>query len=106
MYVSSVSSAFRHMLQVLSLDVSKVDKVLHLPRFLLPCSVSPPPSAEWALPYSPLLNAGDVQNYVGARNDVKMRALGRLYYKTYRLYPKRKENRGILILVCLYVGSY
>ena len=38
MYVSSISSAFRRMLQVLYLDVSKVDRLLHLPsRFLLPC---------------------------------------------------------------------
>jgi hypothetical protein len=37
MHVSSVSSVFRRMLQVLHLDVSKVDYVLHLPpRLLLP----------------------------------------------------------------------
>ena len=34
MHVSSVSSAFRRMLQVLRLDVSKVDRVLHLPPHL------------------------------------------------------------------------
>jgi hypothetical protein len=38
MHVSSVSSAFKHMLQVLYLDVSKVDWMLYLsPRFLLSC---------------------------------------------------------------------
>ena len=37
MHVSSVSSAFRHMLQVLHLDVLEVDRVLHFPpRLLLP----------------------------------------------------------------------
>jgi hypothetical protein len=34
-HVSSVSSVFRRMLQVLRLDVSKVDRVLHLPPRLL-----------------------------------------------------------------------
>jgi hypothetical protein len=34
-HVSSVSSAFRRMLQVLCLNVSKVDQVLHLPPRLL-----------------------------------------------------------------------
>jgi hypothetical protein len=37
MYVSSVPSAFRRMLQVLHLNVSKVDRVLHL----LPCLLLP-----------------------------------------------------------------
>jgi hypothetical protein len=37
MHVSNVSSDFRRMLQMLHLDVSKLDRVLHLhPRFLLP----------------------------------------------------------------------
>ena len=35
MHVPSVLSAFRRMLQVLYLDVSKVDRVLHLPPHLL-----------------------------------------------------------------------
>jgi hypothetical protein len=36
MHVSSVSSTFKGMLQVLHLNVSKVDQILHLPpRFLL-----------------------------------------------------------------------
>jgi hypothetical protein len=45
-HVSSVSSVFRRMLQVLYLDVSKIDQVLHLPpRLLLPrLSVS---SSSW-----------------------------------------------------------
>ena len=34
-HVSSISSAFRRMLQVLYLNVSKVDRVLHLPSRLL-----------------------------------------------------------------------
>jgi hypothetical protein len=38
MYVLSVSSAFIRMLQVLHLDVSQIDRTLHLPpRLLLPC---------------------------------------------------------------------
>jgi hypothetical protein len=46
MHVSSVSSIFRHMLQMLHLDVSKVDQVLH---FRPPVSVSPhPPDAGWS----------------------------------------------------------
>ena len=37
MHVSNVSSTFRRMLQVLHLNVSKLDRVLHLPlRFVLP----------------------------------------------------------------------
>ena len=46
MHVLSVSSVVRHMLQVLHLDVSKVDRVLHLPpRLLLPrLGVSSSPS--------------------------------------------------------------
>jgi hypothetical protein len=37
-YISSVLSVLRHILQVLYLDISKVDRVLHLPpRLLLPC---------------------------------------------------------------------
>jgi hypothetical protein len=35
MYVSSVSSVFRRMLKVLHLDVSKVDRMLHIPPRLL-----------------------------------------------------------------------
>ena len=46
MHVLNVSSVFRRMLQVLYLDVSKVDRVLHVPRFLLPrLGVSSSPSA-------------------------------------------------------------
>jgi hypothetical protein len=43
-HVSSVSSVFRRMLQMFHLDVSKVDKVLHLSLvFCYLVSVSPPP---------------------------------------------------------------
>jgi hypothetical protein len=68
-HVSSVSSAFRRILQVLHLDVLKVDRVLHLssspsaasPRCLLlllaPVEHPPPPS--------PLLDASDVQDSAG-----------------------------------------
>ena len=35
MHVSSVSSAFGCMLQMLHLDVVKVDRVLHLPHYFL-----------------------------------------------------------------------
>jgi hypothetical protein len=38
MHVLNVSSAVRRMLQILHLNVSKIDQVLHLPpRLLLPC---------------------------------------------------------------------
>jgi hypothetical protein len=50
MHLSSISSAFRLMLHVLHLYVSKVDRVLHLsPRFLpLPSVFPPPPGTGWA----------------------------------------------------------
>jgi hypothetical protein len=50
MHVSSVSSAFTRVLQVLYLNVSKIDLVFHLsPRLLLLALVSPPPpDADWA----------------------------------------------------------
>jgi hypothetical protein len=48
-HVSSASSIFRRVLQVLYLDVSKVDKMLHLLlTFCCLVSVSPPPGARWA----------------------------------------------------------
>jgi hypothetical protein len=63
-HVSSVSSAFRHMLQVLHFDVSKVNRVLHLPchfsaissrcLLLLRASARHPP------PPTPLPDAGDI----------------------------------------------
>jgi hypothetical protein len=56
-HVSSVSSTFRRMLQVSHLDVSKVDRVLHLSlRFLLPRLGSPPPGASWHPPPLPLFS--------------------------------------------------
>jgi hypothetical protein len=66
-HVSSVSSTFRRMLQVPHLDVSKVDRVLHLSlRFLLPRLGSPPPSASWhPPPPPPLLDVGDVRGGAG-----------------------------------------
>jgi len=52
---ASVSSIFRRMLQVLYLDVSKEDRVLHLPSLLLlPAPVGHPSSP------LPLLDVGDV----------------------------------------------
>ena len=47
MHVSIISSVFFYMLQVLHLDILKVDRVLHLPpHLLLPClGVSSLPSA-------------------------------------------------------------
>jgi hypothetical protein len=49
-HVSGDSSDFSRMLQVLHLDVSKVDRLLHLPpRLLLPClGAPPPPDTGWA----------------------------------------------------------
>jgi len=50
-HVSSVSSTFRHMLQVLHLDVLKINQVLHLPRRFFYCLTSVfslPPGAGWA----------------------------------------------------------
>jgi hypothetical protein len=67
-HVSSISSVFRRILQVLHLDVLKVDRVLHLsspsaasPRclLLLPAPVGHPP-----LP-PPLLDASDVRDSAG-----------------------------------------
>ena len=67
MHVSNVLSALKRMLQLLHLDVSKVDRVLHLlPCFLLPClSVLLPASAGHPLPPPLFLDAGDVQGGVG-----------------------------------------
>jgi hypothetical protein len=58
-------------LQVLYLDISKVDQVLHLPsRFLCLASVSPPPPPPptpdgHPLPLTSLLDAGDVRGGSG-----------------------------------------
>jgi hypothetical protein len=61
-HVSSVSSAFRCMLLLLHLDVSKVDRMLHLSS--LPSATSPqcllPALVGHRLPPLPLLDAGDV----------------------------------------------
>jgi hypothetical protein len=69
MHVSSVSSAFIHMLQLLHLNVLKADRVLHLlPRFLLSSSVSPPPSRRRLGIHRPVplfLDAGEVRGSVG-----------------------------------------
>jgi hypothetical protein len=49
MHVSSVTSAFRHTLQVLHLDVLKVDRVwISVLAFCYLVFVSPPPGADWA----------------------------------------------------------
>jgi len=74
MHVLSVSSVLRRMLQVLHLDVSKVNRVLHLslrsaasPQclLLLPTPVRHPNQRRrWALAPSPLLDVGDVQDDV------------------------------------------
>jgi hypothetical protein len=42
MLVSSISSDFKHILQVLHLDISKIDQMLHLPPYFL---LSPPQGA-------------------------------------------------------------
>jgi hypothetical protein len=77
MYISNVSSAFRLILQLLHLDISKVDRVLHLfPRFLLPSSVSSPPSRRRLGIRHPLrlfLDAGEVRGGVGPCGRVKSR---------------------------------
>jgi hypothetical protein len=66
MHVSSVSDAFIRMLQMLHLDVLKIDWVLHLyPCFLLPLLGVSSPGAGWHPPHPPpLLYFGDVR---GAR---------------------------------------
>ena len=67
MHVSSVSTVFRHMLQVLCLDILKVDRMLHLsPRFLLL-----PALARHPLPPPPLLDAGGVRGSTAARGHAK-----------------------------------
>jgi hypothetical protein len=63
MHVSCVSSAFRRMLQVLHLDVSKVDQILHLSLHFYAASPSPwclllPVLAGHPPPPPPLLDAG------------------------------------------------
>ena len=67
MHVSSILFAFRRMLQVLHLDVSKVDWVLHLPRrFLLPRLDTS--SQRWLgirRPSLHLLDASDIRDGVG-----------------------------------------
>jgi hypothetical protein len=76
MHISSVSSAFRRMLQVLRLNVSKVDRVLHFsspsvgsPRcpilLLAPAGHQPPPPS--------LLDVGDVQDGKGPHGRAKRR---------------------------------
>jgi hypothetical protein len=68
MHVSSVSSAFRRMLQVLHLNISKVDWVLHLPPgFLLPHLGVSSSSRRWLgiRPPPVLPDAGDVQGDAG-----------------------------------------
>jgi hypothetical protein len=74
MHISSVSYAFRRMLQVLYLDVSKLDRVLHLcSQFLLPC-LGVFSSRCWLVirrPF-PLLDAGDVQGGVCNTSSVKL----------------------------------
>ena len=67
MHVSSFSSALRRMLQVLHLNVSKVDRVLHLLAFSRLASVSPPPPAPARHPPPPpsLLDVGDFRGGVG-----------------------------------------
>ena len=74
----SVSSVFGRILQLLHLDVSKVDWVLHLlPRFLLPSSASPPPpDVDWAstapsLSFSMLMTFRRRGPHVGAQNRVR-----------------------------------
>ena len=74
----SVSSVFRRILQLLHLDVLKVDMVLHLlPYFLLPSSVSPPPpDVDWASTapspsFSVLVTFERHGPHVGARNRVR-----------------------------------
>ena len=64
MHVSSVSSVFRRMLQVLCLNVSKVDGCcISLLAFCCLASVSPPLSVVWASATpSPLLDAGGVRD--------------------------------------------
>jgi hypothetical protein len=69
MHVSSVISAFRHTLQVLHLDVLKLDRVwISVLAFCCLVLVSPSPGADWAsaIP-SPLLDVDDVQDSAGPR---------------------------------------
>ena len=66
MLISCVSSAFKLMLQMLHLDVSKVDRTLHLPpRFLLPhLGVSSSTRRQLGIrrPLSLFLDAGDIRD--------------------------------------------
>jgi hypothetical protein len=69
MLVSSVLSAFRSMLQVLHLDIVKLDQVLHLPPHFLMSRLSASSSQRWLasapLPLSLFLDAGDIRGYAG-----------------------------------------
>jgi hypothetical protein len=80
MHVSSVSSVFKRMLQVLYLDVSKVNRAS-------PClaSVSPPPNASWVSKPKTQAGAASPSSWCywrsgqhgpacGARNKLQMRA--------------------------------
>ena len=74
-HVLNVSSVFKRMLQVLYLDVSKLDRVLHLPhRFLLPrLGVSSSPSAEGASGAGGWDTPGDCGTDVSARSPLLLR---------------------------------
>ena len=74
-HISSVSSIFKRMLQVLHLDVSKVDRTLHLPsRFCYLASVFPhPPGVGWATA-ALSLDAGNVRDNVVMRKTARKMA--------------------------------
>ena len=73
-HILSVSSVFRRMLQVLHLDVSNVDRVLHLsPHLLLPClGISSSSRRRW---HGPHVRRAKWSADVGVRPDVQVLAL-------------------------------
>jgi hypothetical protein len=75
MHVLSVLSAFGHKLQVLHLNVSKVDQVLHLPfshsDASPQCLLLLPAPAGRLLPPPLLTDAGDIRDGAASRGHVK-----------------------------------
>jgi hypothetical protein len=86
-YVSSVSSIFRHMLQVLHLDVSKLDQVLHMG---YAWEVGEAASGPRVQPGS----AGNIRPAWALRGRAKRKHIGRGVLARGRAWGKHTECRG------------
>ena len=71
MHVSSILSGFKRMLQVLHVNVLKVDRVLHLPPRLLLPRLGVSSSAAFSLSYRCWWGLGQRGPHVGTRNYVR-----------------------------------